>query len=114
MTELINKQTYQICATRYFKIGTSAPSNNPSDSAQWNNDFKFSKNFSVDLSKHIDIVKFSQQPSQGTSGEVTNFGMYAWFLVSFANGATVGGSDGLTNWMPLECHFTVNSTYEDA
>lgn len=105
MYRYVNKELYQIMATRVFKIGSSAPSNVPNDSAQWNNDFKFSKNFSVSLSKHINTVKY-------TDGGIipTNTAFYMWFLVCFANGST---PDPLTNNTPLECHYDVNLTYYD-
>jgi hypothetical protein len=105
MYRYVNKDLYQIMATRTFKIGSSAPSNVPNDSAQWNNDFSFSKNFSINLSKHVNTVKYSDY-----SANPTNVAFYMWFLVSFANGATIGG---LTNNAPLELHYDVNCTYYD-
>jgi len=105
MYRYINKDLYQIMATRMFKIGSSAPSNTPNDSAQWNNDFGFSKNFSVSLNKNVNVVKYSDA---GTTP--TNCAFYMWFLVCFANGST---PDVLTNDLPLEVHYDVNCTYYD-
>ena len=105
MYRYVNKDLYQIMATRMFKIGSSAPSNVPNDSAQWNNDFGFSKNFSVSLNKHVNNVKYSD------GGTIpTNCAFYMWFLVCFANGSSV---DVLTNNIPLEVHYDVNCTYYD-
>lgn len=106
MYRYVNKDVYRIYATRFFKIGMSAPSNNPADSNQWNNDFKFSKNFNISLSKHINYVKFN-------SADVgaTNVGFYVWFVVSWANGADV---IDLSSKVPLECHMSVNCTYYDS
>lgn len=106
MYRYVNKDVYRIYATRYFKIGTSTPSNTPSDSAQYNNDFSFSRTFSVNLSKHIDVVKYSQ-------GGITpsNVAFYVWFVVCFANGSTPNVIDNNT---PLEWHYDVNCTYYDA
>nr|WPR18609.1 MAG: capsid protein [Chemarfal virus 88] len=105
MYRYINKELYQILHTRKFKIGTSAPSNNPSDSAQYNNDFSWARNFSINLSKNIETVKFSDGGSSPS-----NVGLYMWFMVVFANGAAI---TTLTN-TPLECHFDVNCTYYDS
>lgn len=105
MYRFINKDVYRIYATRMFKIGMSAPSNDPSGSNQWNNDFKLSKHFSVSLNKHIDTVKYfdgSTIPS--------NVGMYCWFTCCWANGVTVTSVTRL----PLEVHFDVNCTYYDS
>lgn len=109
MYQTINKQVYQVVATRFFKIGTSSPSNVPNDSAQWNNDFSFSKFFSIDLSKHVHTIQY--EADYGTAEAVRNFGLYAWFLVCFANGSTLSIVDNL---IPLECHYNINATYEDA
>lgn len=106
MYRMINNDTYKIYATRFFKIGTAAPSNIPNDSAQYNNDFSFAKQFSIDLSKHIDLIRYNP----GTTTIASNVGMYMWYFVCFANGSPV---NTLTN-APLECHFDVNVTYEDA
>lgn len=106
MYRYVNKELYRVFATRMFKIGVSAPSNVPNDSAQWNNDFKFSKNFSVSLSKHIDVVKYSD------GGNVpSNVAFYVWFLVCFANGSAINNVDNNT---PLEWHYDVNCTYYDS
>lgn len=105
MYRYVNKDVYRIYATRMFKIGMSAPSNNPADSNQWNNDFKFSKQFSISLNKHIEVVKYfdgSTTPS--------NVGLYCWFNCCWANGASV---TTLTR-LPLEVHFDVNCTYYDS
>lgn len=106
MYRYVNKELYRVYATRMFKIGSSAPSNVPNDSAQWNNDFKFSKHFSISLNKHVETVKYSDA---GTSP--TNVGFYVWFLVCFANGSSI---DPLTNNTPLEWHYDVNCTYYDS
>lgn len=106
MYRYVNKELYRVYATRIFKIGVSAPSNVPNDSAQWNNDFKFSKNFSISLNKHIDTVKYSD------GGNIpSNVGFYVWFLVCFANGSAINLVDNNT---PLEWHYDVNCTYYDA
>lgn len=107
MYRMINNDTYKIYATRFFKIGNAAPSNDPSTSAQYNNDFSFARHFDIDLSKHIDLVRYNP----GTTTIASNLGMYMWFFVCFANGATVNPVNALA---PLECHFDVNVTYEDA
>jgi len=106
MYRYVNKELYRVYATRLFKIGVSAPSNVPNDSAQWNNDFHFSKNFSVSLNKHVDIVKYSDGGIQPA-----NVGFYVWFLVCFANGSAINLVDNNT---PLEWHYDVNCTYYDA
>lgn len=105
MYRYVNKDVYRIFATRVFKIGMSAPSNNPADSNQWNNDFKFSKTFSISLNKHIETVKYFEG---GTLP--TNVGIYCWFVACWANGAPV---TSLTK-LPLEWHFDVNATYYDS
>lgn len=102
----VNKNVYRIYKTRLFKIGMSAPSNNPADSNSWNNDFKYSIPFSFDLSKHIDIVKYRSGQVQNTTQ-----GIYMWFVVCWANGYAV---EPLTSLTPLEIHFDVNADYEDA
>lgn len=104
MYRYVNKEVYKIFATRIFKIGMSAPSNNPADSNQWNNDFKFSKNFSISLNKHIDVVKYSDGGI-----EQQNVAFYCWFLVCWANGAQM---DALQQ-PPLEWHYDLNCTYYD-
>lgn len=105
MYRYVNKDVYRIYTTRFFKIGMSAPSNNPADSNQWNNDFKFAKHFSISLSKHIETVKYFDGATKPS-----NVGLYAWFVPVWANGAPV---TGLAR-MPLEYHCDVNCTYYDA
>lgn len=103
--KLLNRDVYRIFKTRTFKLGPSAPSNNPSDSAQWNNDFSFSQRFNIDLSKHVDIVKWKEN-----SAFQTNCAFYVGFLVSFANGFDMDA----THQPAVECHYDVTMDYEDA
>jgi len=105
MYRYVNKDVYRIYTTRFFKIGMSAPSNNPADSNQWNNDFKFSKQFTISLNKHIDVVKYFDGGINPT-----NVGIYVWFVCCWANGSPV---TTLTK-LPLEWHYDVNCTYYDA
>lgn len=107
MYRMFNRDVYKILATRYFKIGNAAPSNDPSTSAQYNNDFSFARHFNIDLSKFIKTVRYNP----GTTTISSNNGIYMWFLVCFANGAY---PNGVNANLPLECHFDVNAIYEDA
>lgn len=106
MFRYINKDVYRIYAVRTFKIGVSSPSNTPSDSAQYNNDFSFSRQFSINLSKHVHDVKYTQG---GNTPQ--NVAFYVWFVCAFANGSA---PNVLDNNMPLEWHYDVNCTYYDA
>nr|QXP07643.1 MAG: putative capsid protein [Arizlama virus] len=106
MYRLVNKSVYRIYATRFFKIGSSAPSNNPSDSGQWNNDFSFAKTFRINLSKHFNTLRYDPN-----SIKPANAGLYCWFVVCFANGSSVNPIDNST---PLEWHYDLNMMYEDA
>lgn len=107
MYRMVNRDVYKILATRFFKIGNAAPSNDPSTSAQYNNDFSFARHFSIDLSKFIKTVRYNP----GTTTTSSNNAIYMWFIVCFANGATVNAVNAN---LPLECHFDVNAVYEDA
>lgn len=105
MWRKLNTDSYQIVGERRFKIGTSAPSNNPADSSQWNNDFKFSGSFSFDLTKHCGrYVKFD------AAGDPINQNLCAVFLMSYANGAIMSN----TGLPPIELHGDVEFHYEDA
>lgn len=105
MWRKINTNVYKVYATRLFKLGNSAPSNDPQDTGQWNNDFSFSKRFSVDLSKHVDKVMFSE-----TTGSPTNVSFNVAFLVCFANGYTPSSGQKPC----VEIHYDMNCSYKDA
>lgn len=105
MWRRFNTNVYKIYATRLFKLGNSAPSNNPQDTGQWNNDFSFSKRFSIDLSKHVDKVMFSE-----TTGQPTNVSFNVAFLVCFANGYTPSSGQKPC----VEIHYDMNCSYKDA
>lgn len=105
MWRYLNKDTYRVYKTKLFKIGTAATSNTVSDSNQYNNDFKLSQKFSIDLSKHVDIIKY--QPSQV---QANNVAMFAVFLVCFANGAPIS----LLQKPCVEIHYDLEMKYEDA
>lgn len=109
MYRYVNKEVYKIYTTRTFKIGSSAPSNVPNDSAQWNNDFSWSKYFSISLNKHVDVVKYITTPGVGNTP--SNVSFYMWFVLCFANGSAVNSVDNLP---PLECHYDVQMTYYDS
>lgn len=102
---LFNKDVYRIFKVKQFKLGTSAVGDTPDTSGQWNNDFKFSQRFSIDLSKHIDVVKYKEAtPNQ------QNCAFYVGFIMAFGNNATMGA----TTQPPVEIHYDVNMSYEDA
>lgn len=106
MWRKINTDNYQILGEKRFKIGISAPSNNPADSNQWNNDFKFSGTFSFDLRKHMKTIKFdaSSIPLGGAAN------LCCVFMMAFANGATMSS----VGKPPIELHGDVEFSYEDA
>lgn len=105
MWRYLNKDTYRIYKTKMFKLGPAATSNTPSDSNQYNNDFKLSQKFSIDLSKHIDVLKY--QPSMP---QANNCAMFCIFLVCFANGAPIS----LLQKPCVEIHYDLEMKYEDA
>jgi len=105
MWRYLNKDTYRIYKTKMFKIGSSVTSNTPSESNLYNNDFKLSQKFSIDLSKHIDVLKY--QPGQVT---VNNQAMFCIFLVCFANGYPIS----LLVKPCVEIHYDIEMKYEDA
>lgn len=108
LTDLIrpfNTNVYKIFKTRTFKLGPAAVGNTPDISGQWNNDFAFSQRFSIDLSKHVNIVKYDE----GTPYQ-QNCAFYVGFMVAFANNSSITA----TTLPPVEIHYTVNMTYEDA
>lgn len=104
MWRKLNTDNYQILGERRFKIGVSAPSNNPSDSNQWNNDFKFSGSFSFDLTKHMKYVKFD------AGANAINQNICCVFMMAFANGATMSS----VGKPPIELHGDVEFHFEDA
>lgn len=101
-----NTEVYKIYKVRTFKLGPAAVGNTPTTSGQWNNDFKFSQRFSIDLSKHINKIKYQD----GNVAFQTNVAFYVGFLVAFANNSPIGP----LNKPPVEIHYTVNMNYEDA
>lgn len=100
-----NTDTYKIFKTKTFKLGPAAVGDTPNTSGQWNNDFKFSQRWSIDLSKHVNIVKYSE----GQAFQ-TNCAFYVGFLIAFANNSGINA----THLPPVEAHYVVNMTYEDA
>lgn len=105
MNKMFNTDAYKIFKTKTFKLGPSAVGNTPDTSGQWNNDFKFSQRFSIDLSKHVNIVKYNEgQPYQ------SNCAFYVGFLIAFGNNSDIDA----THLPPVEAHYVVNMTYEDA
>lgn len=100
-----NTNVYKIYATRTFKLGPAAVGDTPQSSGQYNNDFSFSERFSINLSKHVGKIKYSD-------GQVyqQNAAFYVGFLVAFANNHPIDVQDQ----PPVEIHYTTNMTYEDA
>lgn len=101
-----NTEVYKIYKSKTFKLGPAAVGDTPQSSGQWNNDFKFSQRFNIDLSKHINKVKYQD----GNVAFQTNTAFYVGFLVAFANNSPIGP----LNKPPVEIHYTVNMSYEDA
>lgn len=105
MWRKFNTDVYKIYATRMFKIGNSANTTDPQTSGQWNNDFSLARKFSIDLSKHVDKIKFNE-----SGGTPTNVSFNVAFLVCFANGYALNAlSKGCA-----EIHYDINLTYKDA
>lgn len=100
-----NRDTYRIFKTKTFKLGPAAVGDTPNTSGQWNNDFKFSQRFSIDLSKHVNRIKFNEGQNYQQ-----NQAMYVGFLLAFGNNASMDSG----NKPPVEIHYTTNMTYEDA
>lgn len=105
MWRKFNTDVYKIYATRLFKLGNAAPSDSPNETGQWNNDFSLSRKFSIDLSKHVDKVKFNE-----SGGTPTNCAFHVLFLVCFANGYTPSSGQKPC----VEIHYDMNCTYKDA
>lgn len=105
MWRYFNKDTYRVYKTQVFKLGPAATSNTPSDSNQYNNDFHLSQHFNIDLSSHVDVIKY--QPGMTTA---QNVAMFAIFLVCFANGAPVSALARPC----VEIHYDIEMKYEDA
>jgi len=100
-----NRDTYRIFKTKTFKLGPSAVGSTPTASGQWNNDFKFSQRFSIDLSKHVNLVKYSEGQNYQQ-----NCAFYVGFMIAAGNNSTITN----TAKPPIEIHYNVNMTYEDA
>lgn len=100
-----NKDVYKIYKTKIFKLGPAAVGDTPNSSGQWNNDFKFSQRFDIDLSKHVNNITYAEGQNYQT-----NCAFYVGFLVSFGNNSNIDASAK----PPVEIHYTVNLTYEDA
>lgn len=105
MGRLFNKDVYRIFKTKTFKLGPAAVGDTPTTSGQWNNDFKFSQRFNINLSKHIDVVKYKE----GSLFQ-QNCAFYVGFLIAFGNNSTITA----TQQPPVEIHYDVNMSYEDA
>lgn len=105
MYKYINKDAYQVMATRMFKLGNAS---GPSPDLP-NNDFNLAQMFSVNLSKHIHKVKFDD-----ASTTPTNCAYYAWFLLANADGTAMTLGATANNYPEVEIHGDVSLTYEDA
>lgn len=105
MYRKFNTDVYKIYTTRLFKLGNSSPSDSPNETGQYNNDFSLSRRFSINLSKHVDKVKFNQ-----SGGAPTNCAFHVAFLVCFANGYTPSNGQKPC----VEIHYDMNCTYKDA
>lgn len=103
--KLFNRDVYRIFKVKQFKLGPSAVGNTPESSGQWNNDFKFSQRFNINLSKHIDVVKYKE----GTPYQ-QNCAFYVGFLIAFGNSSNINAASK----PPVEIHYTTNMSYEDA
>lgn len=105
MNRPFNTNVYKIFKQKTFKLGPAAVGNTPDTSGQWNNDFKFSQRFSIDLSKHVNKILYGEGQNYQN-----NAAFYVGFLVAFANNSQIDA----THLPPVEIHYTVNMTYEDA
>lgn len=105
MNKPFNTDVYKIYKTKLFKLGPAAVGDTPNTSGQWNNDFKFSQRFNIDLSKHVHQIVYSEGQNYQT-----NCAFYVGFLIAFGNNANIDASAK----PPVEIHYTVNMTYEDA
>lgn len=99
-----NKDKYVIHTTRMFKLATS---NSPAGNITANNDFSLSKYFNVDLTKYIP----SNVLYNDTTAHPTNVGLFAGFLMCFADGSPFVG---LTDYPEFKFSCVLSSSYKDA
>lgn len=100
-----NKDKYIVYTSRTFKLGESqtiigTPLN-------LNNDFALSKYFNINLTKYLPKTIMYNDAAV----RPTNIGLYAGFLVCYANGA---GIAPVTNYPEFKFSCVLNATYKDA
>lgn len=104
MLRKFNKDAWIIYTTRMFKLGNSSDTivagvNNN------NNDFSLCRMFSIDLSKHVQRIKYNDSTS-----DPTNVGVYAWFLLCNADGSPIT----TTVYPTTEIHYDVEASFKDS
>lgn len=105
MVRRFNTDVYKIYTTRFFKLGNSAPSDAPNETGQYNNDFSLSRRFSINLSKHVDKLKFNNP-----TNTPTNAAFHVLFLLCFANGYTPSSGQKPC----VEIHYDMECSYKDS
>lgn len=98
-----NKDSWIIYTTRVFKLGISAGTGATSNYT--NNDFGLARLFKIDLSKHVSRCKWAD-----TSTNVTNVGIYAFFLMCDADGTSITASAHPN----VEIHYNVECAFKDS
>lgn len=97
-----NKDKYTLFTTRMFKLGAATTSTTLTP----NNDFSLSKYFNVDITKHLPKSILYND----TDVSPTNIGLYAGFLMCFADGRAISGVD----YPEFSFSCVLNCSYKDS
>jgi len=104
----VNTDKYRVFAKRLFKIGYSenvGTGGVPNQSYLANNDFKFSQNFSIDVTKYL-VKNVNYNDNNATP---STRGLYLMATVVQANGANFSSTTE-----PAQMQYVLNLDYEDA
>lgn len=104
MVRPLNRDYYQIFKTKVFPLACSTASNQGGQAVPAPH--KLTQKFSIDLTKHVNFIKFSDAVATPT-----NCAFFCWFLMSRWDGTAIGP---LAAAIPcVEIHYDCNLTYED-
>lgn len=101
-----NRDKYKIYAQRVFKLGRS---DKDGTVGYPNNDFKQLKYFSINLKKHIDVVKYND-----LSVDPTNVAFYVTFFMCNADGSTFTINNNTISAPSVLLSGNAHCTYYDA
>nr|WAE43186.1 MAG: capsid protein [Cressdnaviricota sp.] len=111
----VNKNLFTIYATRVFKLGNLQTFDGTNNIT--NNDFKMTKFFRVNLTKHVGLLRYTGSENTDllsiANVNTNNKALYVWFVMGNYDGTVVPFADDTLD-SPIVMNYDLEYKYKDA